>query len=564
MDQRRARLTDRASDSRAPTGGAPNGGPGAGRRSSFAWPGVRVTTAAEARALDDAAIARGIPSRALMRAAGHAAACEITRRYAHNLARGVAVYAGPGNNGGDAWVVAGALKAAGIAVSVRAVGEAKTEESAAERVEAELLELPAPHGGEEIVVDGLLGVGARGAPKGEIADAIAEIRARRARGAIIVALDVPSGLDASSGETFGDGTVQAHCTICFGTLKRGALVARAHAGAIVVLDIGLGVDAMTATIRRSAPDVAAQLAPWVAPGVHLADAHTVHAMLPRMAASSHKGTRGKVLIVGGASGMSGAVILAARGALAAGAGLVKVCAHASSLGAVSAAVPQALTTPWPENATEAARLAAWADAMVIGPGFGPGARVRVLWFINGAPTSVVLDADALNAFPGESGGLGRLLAGREALITPHPLEYARLLGGDTAQLLSSSHFELGRGGAFGMGCAILLKGVPTTVSSPDGRQIVSATGTPALATGGSGDVLAGIAGTLLAQLGRADDAGALAAWLHGRAAELAQGPRSARAITLEDVLVALPNLWDEAPPPRRVPVLAELPAVREA
>lgn len=558
MDQRRAGLTHRASDASAPSGGAPNGGPRAGRRSSFVLERVRVTTADEARALDAAAIARGVPSRALMRVAGHAAATEITRRYAHNLARGVAVYAGPGNNGGDAWVVASALAASGIAVSVRAVGEARTPDGAAERAEVALLELPSPHGGEEIIVDGLLGVGAHGAPAGEIAAAIAEIRERKAHGAIVVSLDIPSGVDADTGESYGDASVRAHCTLTFGTIKRGLLVARAHAGAIVALDIGLG--APDAHHQRAAGEATEARSSTSAV---LVEARTVKALLPPMAVSSHKGMRGKVLVVGGAPGMSGAVILAARAALAAGAGLVTVCVHRETLTVVQAAVPQALTAPWPADDAEAAALAMWADAMVIGPGLGgDDARGRVSALLASAPTPVVLDADALNAFAGDVSALARALGRRHALITPHPAECARLLGVDTARVLAE-RFEIGRELARILKAAVLLKGVPTIITAPDGSVAVSATGTPALATGGSGDVLAGLAGTLIAQIDSAATAGAMAAWLHGRAAELAQGPRSARAITLDDVLVALPNLWEEAPPVRRVPLLAELPAVRE-
>ena len=558
MDQRRANLTHRASDASAPSGGAPNGGPRAGRRSSFVLEPVRVTTADEARALDAAAITRGVPSRALMRVAGHAAASEITTRYAHNLARGVAVYAGPGNNGGDAWVVASALAASGIAVSVRAVGAAKTPDSAAERAETERLHLPDPHGGEEIIVDGLLGVGARGAPTGEIAAAIAEIRERKAHGAIVIALDIPSGVDADTGDAYGDASIRAHCTLTFGTIKRGLLVARAHAGAIVALDIGLGAhDAHQARAVGDATDARSSTS------AVLVEARTVKTLLPPMAASSHKGTRGKVLVVGGAPGMSGAVILAARAALAAGAGLVKVCAHHDALAAVQAAVPQALTVPWPADDAEAAALATWADAMVIGPGLGADdTRARVELLLASAPTPVVLDADALNAFAGDVPALARAFGGRHALITPHPTECARLLGVDTARVLAE-RFDIGRELAHTLKAAVLLKGVPTIITAPDGHVAVSATGTPALATGGSGDVLAGLAGTLISQLDSAAAAGAMAAWLHGRAAELAQGPRSARAITLDDVLVALPNLWEEATPVRRAPVLAELPAVRE-
>jgi NAD(P)H-hydrate epimerase len=173
----------------------------------------------------------------------------------------------------------------------------------------------------------------------------------------------------------------------------------------------------------------------------------------------------------------------------------------------------------------------------------------------------VLDADAINAFAGDVRSLATLLDGRPALLTPHPVEFARLLERDVHDVLAD-RFTLPAELAAESGATVLLKGVPTVVSSPDGNSIVVAEGTAMLATGGSGDVLGGIAATLFAQTGDPSRAGALAAYAHGRAASLVSA-RDVRGYTLDDVLLALPEVWSLAAPAPRPPVLAELPAVGE-
>jgi NAD(P)H-hydrate epimerase len=173
----------------------------------------------------------------------------------------------------------------------------------------------------------------------------------------------------------------------------------------------------------------------------------------------------------------------------------------------------------------------------------------------------VLDADALNAFAGDVGALATLLAGRAALLTPHPAEFGRLAGLPVSAVLDG-RFDLPARLARESGATVLLKGVPTVVSAPRGATLVVAEGTPVLATGGSGDMLGGIAATLLAQTEDAPVAGALAAFAHGRAA-LAVSERQVRGHTLDDVLHALPEVWSTQPDPPRPPVLAELPAVGE-
>jgi len=295
-----------------------------------------------------------------MQRAGAAAAAEIVHTFGDAIAQGVAVFAGPGNNGGDAWVVAAALAAVGVTVRVVEVAAAKTDDARAERQSARaLIDAHEPSGAERVVVDGILGTGSAGAPRGAIADAIRRIGELRDAGARVVALDVPSGLDASTGE--GDVTVTADLTITFGTLKRGALVKRDRCGRIVVVDIGLGA-------HTSLDDGAATLVDraWVASRV------------PRIAVNAHKGTRRRVAIVGGTEGMAGASILAARAALKSGVGMARAVVHPASVPPLQASVPAALTRPWPDSDADLQEsIGEWAHAVVIGPGLGRASDTAV-------------------------------------------------------------------------------------------------------------------------------------------------------------------------------------------
>jgi hydroxyethylthiazole kinase-like uncharacterized protein yjeF len=505
---------------------------------------AHVVTAAQAAARDRVAIDTGIPSRALMQRAGAAAAAEIAHRYPSELARGVVVFAGPGNNGGDAWVVAHALAAAGVRVRVTEVADARTDDARAERATARhLIADDQPTGAEAIVVDGIMGTGSRGAPHGTLADAIRRVAELRAAGARIVALDVPSGLDASTGE--GDAAVCADLTIAFGTVKRGALMRRELCGGIIVVDIGLGCHA---AIDDAAPV--------------LVDRAWVESRIPAIAANAHKGKRRRIVIIGGSEGMAGAAILTARAALRSGVGMARAVVHAASVTSLQTAVPAALTRPWPKSDDDIRSVICdWAHAVVIGPGLGrrEDTRAQIERMLQVWDGPVVMDADALTLFEGDAPALGALLAGRKALITPHVLEFARLAKLKPDDVLRAP-FDVGVDLAKTLGCVVLLKGVPTVVTGPSGRSLVSASGTPALATGGSGDVLAGVAATLMAQMDDPLDAAVCAAWIHGRAGELA-GRRGPRGVIIDDVVDALAHVWNEAPPRPRPPVLAELPAI---
>ncbi|CAN5762353.1 NAD(P)H-hydrate dehydratase [soil metagenome] len=513
---------------------------------------IPVADASAAAAADASAIGAGTPSRALMQRAGSAAAAEIALRCAEHLAGGVVVVTGPGNNGGDGWVIARALHAVGIGVRVVECVAARSPDAIAERtlavsegvgVSTDVASMGA--GGERIVVDALLGTGfTAGAPlRGSVAAAVEALRALASEGRVLVGIDLPSGLDASSGVS--EGAAPCDFTITFGSIKRGHLVARDLCGAIAVVDIGLGVHAMSP----------------VQPV--LATAAWFRAMLPRIPASAHKGTRGKVAIIGGGPGMAGAAILAARAAVRSGAGMVKCAVAPESLLALQEAEPAALSMSWPtSDAQFDDGIAGWADAILVGPGLGShDTRTMVERVLRRFAGPVVLDADALNDFADDIDALLPLVGSRAALLTPHPAEFARLLG-ETTQRVLDDRFEMPAVAALRSGATVLLKGVPTVITSQRGSTIVVAEGTPVLGTGGSGDVLGGMAVTLLAQTGDALLAGALAAFAHGRAAA-AVSARQVRGYALDDVLGALPSVWSLSAAAPRPPILCELPAVGE-
>ena len=528
---------------------------------------LRVTTADESAARDHSAIAAGIPSFSLMLEAGSQSAAVILRDHGHRLSRGVAVFAGPGNNGGDAWVVAAQLARCGVRVRVVADGPPRTDDARraaaiARRYEGHapsaMLAIGAPTGEEQLVVDGLLGTGQQGALREPMRARAAQLAAYRARGATICALDVPTGLDATTG-AHAVGGVCAHVTLTYGTIKRGLLRSRAAAGRIVLLDIGLGAHAARADDA------------W-----HAADAASLSQRLPSIAWDAHKGRRGHLALIGGVSGMAGAIVLATRAALASGIGLARAFVDAPGVPALQQGVPQAIAHAWVtgrhaggENAGDIG--APWGHAMALGPGLGRGAASEAVLRAAldrhpGVP--VVLDADALTLLSGGDDDSAHRLrawcgAGRPVICTPHPGEFSRLIGGPMVEDWDVRATQL-RDFAVRSGATVLLKGTPTLIATPDGLPlVVMPRGSAVLATGGSGDLLTGIIGTLLAQGVDAPDAALLGATAHALAGErAARAARGVRGPTLEEVLHALPAVWRDLAHPETLPpgVLAILPA----
>ncbi len=506
---------------------------------------VRITTAEQSIARE-AAVIGGAPdtSYELMRTVGERLAADLLRRFPLVRTRGVLVFPGPGNNGGDAWVVAAALARAGcpLAVDAEMAAHRSPKSDAAQRAKADALEAMqqvARATEAFILLDGILGVGVSGEVRGEAAQEIERLNRLATSSTVVVSIDLPSGIDATTGA--GGIVVRADLTYAIDSLHRGLLLRRDEAGEIAVLSLYDG--------RHDLADAPA-----------LIDAPAVRAAIPPIPADAHKGVRRRLAIVGGGEGMAGAPMLAARGAMRSGIGMVQLLVSPNNVPVVQAALPETMAARWPVTSEDQTRVLGWAHALLLGPGLGRTAMTRALVerLLVDWKGPVVLDADALNVFEGEPRMLGSLLGARPAIVTPHPVEAGRLLRRDGASV-AADRFTVGAELAKQLGATVVLKGVPTVISAPDGRVAVSAAGNPTLGTAGSGDVLSGIVATLLAQIGDPFAAASAAVWVHGRAGERAAALGSVRGTSLEDVVVALREVWrlDDPPPPPHI--LAQLP-----
>jgi NAD(P)H-hydrate epimerase len=503
---------------------------------------IPVLNATQAANWDERArTAHDIPSRVLMEAAGRATADVLAGEYPEALADGVLVVAGHGNNGGDGWVVARALGALGVRVFAAEIDRPRSPDCEANRKLAldegvELVGQDAAWPQVAIVVDAVLGTGASGEPRGALGELAA--RAAQHKGPV-VAVDGPTGLDLSTGEAHGP--IRATLTVTFGGARRGHLLQRAWCGKVVVVDIGF-----------PPPDPE-----WPC----LFTDRDARRLLPPFEAEFHKGDRGRVVVIGGAEGMAGAALHAASAAFAAGAGLVKIAGSAVTAQAAQSKMPDALTVttalgPGLEPALEEA--IDWADAIALGPGLGRGEqRTALVAAVLGRATApVVIDADALHT------GVEALTAGSAPRVfTPHPGEFKSAFP-DLAELLGSDRFDAAASAASVPSASVLLKGVPTVIATAGRPLSIVATGNPALATGGSGDLLSGFIAAFLARGLDPYDAAGLGAFTLGKAAELASDEQSVRTTRPGDVLAATPDLWHRlaTPPPFVPPILVEFPS----
>ncbi|MFJ8626357.1 NAD(P)H-hydrate dehydratase [Kitasatospora sp. NPDC093550] len=475
------------------------------------------------RAAEGALMAR-LPEGTLMQraAAGLAVTCArlLTRRRGRVYGSRVVVLAGSGDNGGDALYAGAALARRGARVTavllaperVHAGGLAALRASGG-RVTAEQDVGLADFSRADLVLDGIVGIGGRGGLRPG-----AQPYARAERRGVVVAVDLPSGVDADTGEVPG-AALRADVTVCFGTYKPGLLVdpGASYAGAVQLVGIGLEPPEAEVTALQHA-DVAA--------------------LLPLPGAESDKYRRGVVGVAAGSARYPGAALLAVAGALRGGAGAVRYVGTAAE--EVVRRFPEALVTEG--GPAGAGRVQAW----VVGPGGGEGARQALTEALAG-DVPVLVDADGLT----ELGRLGpEALAGRTAptLLTPHTGEAARLLAGaegtppPAADDLAAARLTTARRLAAAYRATVLLKGSTTVVADPGGAVRVNPTGTSWLATAGSGDVLAGLAGALLAAGLSPLDAASVAAYLHGLAGREAAGTPGA-PVTALAVAEALPAVW---------------------
>jgi ADP-dependent NAD(P)H-hydrate dehydratase / NAD(P)H-hydrate epimerase len=461
----------------------------------------------------------------LMERAGKAAAEAVIRAWPE--ARRIAVWCGGGANGGDGLVVARELRAAGREAFVRLVaGENMRRHDAAEELrrarEANVVfvEDAAP---ADLYVDALYGTGFSGKPR---ADAIRHIEELNGGGAPVLAVDVPSGVDASTGEVAGP-AVEAARTITFHGPKIGLAVApgRFHAGDVEVADIGLEPRETT----------------------HGLVSEDVLGLVPRRGPSDNKYTAGSVLVVGGSLGLTGAPSLTAEAALRAGAGFVNACVPASLNPVFEQRLVEVITRPCPDEGGTMTAAAAdailgaseKAGAVALGPGLGrtEGTRGLVGFLLDRLDKPVVLDADGLWAAAGHLDWIFQ----REAstVLTPHAGELGRLLGRGSAWV-TARRLEAVQAGADDVGAVVLLKGADTLVAAPGrGGVLVCDLGNPGLATAGSGDVLTGVVGAFLAKGMDARAAAAAAAAACGVAAGIARRRHGQAGMIARDVVEAL-------------------------
>lgn len=508
-----------------------------------------ILSPAQAADWDRRAEAGGIALATLMDVAGRSAAEVLAARFPERLAGGVLIAAGPGHNGGDGWVIARVLHRLDVPVFVVPLAGAMaplTARMAGRAAEEGVrsVEQDGPWPSVALAVDAILGTGARGALRAPAAALVERINDLSVP---VMAVDGPTGVDLGNGMSHGP-AITAALTVTFGGFRRGHLLARDECGDVVVVDIGH---------------------PAAEPGLpRLLTDRDAAALLGRFSARDHKGIRGRVVIVGGVTGMEGAARLAARAAFATGAGLVHVVAPQGSVEVVRGAEPDLQTLVHEFTVPLSAPFAdllAGADTVVIGPGLGRGAgRLEFVCAVAQGARRILIDADGLNAFQGDPAALASLAKDRTLVITPHPGEFARLFPAHGAGL-DLDPWTAASNAAADCGAAVLLKGVPSVAAIRGDATVTVAAGNPGLATGGSGDVLSGIAGALLAQIEAPHLALAVAAQALGRAADQAARRTTARALRPMDVIGALPDLWRAwetlrvVPPASRPPVLFELP-----
>lgn len=481
--------------------------------------GSEIITVGQMRAIDQRSPELGVPTLTLMENAGAAVFEQIIARFPKQP---TAVLCGPGDNGGDGYVVARRLKRNGWPVWVETLGDPRA-------LRRDAAEMATRWGGDtrrmaqdnpmaELYVDALFGAGLTKPLEGEAAR-MARVLARSPER--VVSVDLPSGLQGDQGKPLGEACFRAGLTVTFLRKKLAHVLqpGRSHCGEVVVADIGVPRDALgeqDIRLWENGPHLWGARFPW-----------------PKV--DAHKHMRGHAMVVSGGAYQTGAARLAAMAALRVGAGLTTVLSPKDAL-AENAAHLTAIMLKGFDNAAQLIEAAARAQAVVIGPNAGVNehTRARVEALLK-TEAWAVLDADALTVFKDSASALFALTR-EDDVLTPHVGEFRRLFPDIEVE---ESRVEAARKAAARAGSVVLLKGPDTIVAAPDGRAVVNVTGTPFLATAGSGDVLAGVIAGLLAQGMSGFDAGSAGAWIHGAAAQ-----RLGAGLIAEDLPSALPGVMD--------------------
>jgi ADP-dependent NAD(P)H-hydrate dehydratase / NAD(P)H-hydrate epimerase len=487
----------------------------------------------------------GIPSIVLMENAGRQAVAAMEAAFEELASSHVVVVCGRGNNGGDGFVVARTLIQRGVDTSVFLLGsvadvrgDARTNLEVLGRIGMTVVEITNAqewelHFGElsecDLVVDAILGTGVHGRLTGLLETVVADLNAL---GVPIVSIDLPTGVSADTPALDGP-AVEASMTVTLAAPKIPLIFppADSHAGDLVIADIGIPLPLLDEIEGQH---------------LELLTRERMREIVPVRAADSHKGDFGRVLIVAGSTGRTGAAHLAALGALRSGAGLVTVAAPRSCLPIIASMGPEYMTEPLDETPSGSVDFAAVdrvldmrADIIAVGPGLGqaPGTAAFVQALVERAGVPLVLDADALNAFAGEP----ERLTGRDevaVVITPHPGEMARLLN-TSIEAVQRDRVRHAREFAASHRVHVVLKGHRTVIATPDGRTFVNLTGNSGMATGGTGDLLTGMVAAWFAQLLDAEAACKLAVYVHGTAGDLAEADEGEVSLIAGDVAARL-------------------------
>ncbi|HEX6175229.1 MAG TPA: NAD(P)H-hydrate dehydratase [Candidatus Binatia bacterium] len=506
-----------------------------------------LVTAEQMREMDRLTIQKyGTPSLTLMERAGTGVVTAMLERFAEPASKGVLVVAGKGNNGGDGFVVARLLREQGVGCEVALL--AKPDEissDAAHNLEAysraggKVVDIAADRlalladsiAGKGLLVDAILGTGTKSEIRGIYADAI---RAMNQSGLPIVAVDIPSGLDADKGTPLGV-CIQAAMTIALGYPKLGQVIHPGveYVGHLVVADIGIEPAAVSE----------------VAPSGQLLTLEQVRPLVPVRKPDSHKGTYGHVLVIAGSRGKTGAAILASRACMRAGAGLTTLAAPRSLNNIFAGAMIEVMTEPLRETTDEEIECLTddeWRGLLerktvaLFGPGIGVTdcTRNNLRWLLRHLDVPWVIDADGLNNLALD---IERLRKARTApILTPHPGEMARLTGKDVREL-NKDRIGVARAFATEHQCYVVLKGARTVLATPAGKIFINPTGNPGMASGGMGDVLAGILAALLGQGLSPEAAMKLAVYLHGFVADRISAERGMLGMIASDIIDGLPT-----------------------
>ena len=513
-----------------------------------------LVSAAQMRELDRLTIEQyGTPGHILMERAGAGATQAFVDFFRNALPKRVLVVAGKGNNGGDGFVIARLLKRQGLACEVVLAakkddvrGDARRNLRAFLRLRGRVTEVTSHDQLAAVqksltrcdaIIDALLGTGlnapVQGKGKGLYA---ALIELMNACGVPIAAVDVPSGLNADSGQTLG-ATVQADLTVTFGYPKFGQVFypGTTAVGQLALVDIGIAAQAIK--------DVLA-----VSPQTALLTRREMGARIRDRRSEAHKGDYGHLLVLAGARGKSGAALLCASSALRTGTGLVTLAGPKGLVPIFSSVLLEAMTTPLPETAGGSLKLNRKAllqalqgkSAVAFGPGIGVSAQTKRMtrWLLKNSTVPILVDADGLNCIAADVSMLKTTKV--PLILTPHPGEMSRLTKTQTTDI-QAHRLDIARGFAVQHSCYLILKGARTVIAAPDGRAWLNPTGNPGMASGGMGDVLAGLIGGLLAQGYSPEEACCLGVFLHGAAADAVAEEKGEVGMLARDVIERLPG-----------------------